>query len=333
MLETDLKTLINVLLIAFVFLAGSAANSQTTLKIQDYPGTGNLLVRVAQANGYCKAEGLNCELKTIAAAPLGLQTMLAGDIDIAYGPAEVAAAAGARKAPIKIIGAGFVDPVFFLVAGTKTELPNESKGYPEIIKSLKGLKIGVTQRGSGAEFQVIDMLRDAGLSANDVTFVAVGAPNTAFPALTNGQVDVVMTFSPSDGMCEVLKACRIIVDPRKGEGPSSIIKTRGGAGVLMVRAAWADSNAASIAAFRRALTQAENFVQDPKNFNATLAILKSTFGMQLPKADEIAEVVLRNNIATFKAKTNVTAMQVVADGMAASKLLPAPVDMSKLVLP
>ena len=118
-----MKKFINTLLGAFLFLTTSGAHSQTTLKIQDYPGTGNLLVRVAQANGYCKAEGLNCELKTIAAAPLGLQTMLAGDIDIAFGPTEVAAAAGARKAPIKIIGAGFADPVFFLVAGAKTVLP------------------------------------------------------------------------------------------------------------------------------------------------------------------------------------------------------------------
>jgi len=100
-------------LIAVTAIAGiQLAQAETTLRIQDYPGTGNLLVRVAQANGYCKAEGLNCELKTIPAAPLGLQTMLSGDIDIAYGPTEVAAAALVRKAPIKIIGAGFTQPVF-----------------------------------------------------------------------------------------------------------------------------------------------------------------------------------------------------------------------------
>ena len=314
--------------------AGMAtASAQTTLKIQDYPGTGNLLVRVAVAKGYCQEAGITCELKTIPAAPLGLQTMLAGDIDVAYGPTEVAAAALARKAPIKIIGAGFQDPVFFLVAGAKTELANESKGYPEVMKSFKGLKIGVTQRGSGAEFQVIDMLRDGGLSANDVTFVAVGAPNTAFPALTKGQVDAIMTFSPSDGMCAVLNACRMVVDPRKGQCPKSILATRGGAGVLMVKAQWAEGHAKEIAALRKALDKAEAFIRDPANFGATLEVLKATFGIQMPKSDEIAEVVLRGSIGTFGARGNTAAMQAVADNMTATKLLPVAVDMSSAVLP
>ena len=320
-------------LIAVTAIAGiQLAQAETTLRIQDYPGTGNLLVRVAQANGYCKAEGLNCELKTIPAAPLGLQTMLSGDIDIAYGPTEVAAAALVRKAPIKIIGAGFTQPVFFLVAGAKVKLENESKGYPEIVKSFKGLKIGVTQRGSGAEFQAIDMLRDAGLSANDVTFVAVGAPNTAFPALAKGQVDLAMTFSPADGMCEVLKACRVIVDPRKGEGPASVMKTSGGAGVLMVKADWAQENAAAIEGFRNALDKAEAFVKNPANFDATLAVLNATFGLQLPNADKIAAIALRKSSKTFRAQGDVTAMQAVADGMTDNKLIPAKVDMAAAVL-
>lgn len=198
---------------------------------------------------------------------------------------------------------------------------------------MKGMKIGVTQRGSGAEFQVVDMLRDAGLSANDVTFVAVGAPNTAFPALTQGQVDLVMTFSPSDGMCNVLKACRVVVDPRKGEGPQSILSTRGGAGVLMTRADWAQGNASTIKAFRDAMAKAEKYTQDPANFNDVLTILKATFGLQLPKADEIAEATLRSSITTFRASGSTPAMQAVADGMTANKLLPVKVDISAAVLP
>ena len=328
-----MKKLSRWLLAATAVVAAQAAQAESTVRVQDYPGTGNLLVRVAQAKGFCKEVGLNCELKVIAAAPLGLQTMLAGDIDVAYGPTEVAAAALARKAPVKVIGAGFVEPVFFLVAGNNTVLENEAKGYPEVIKSLKGLKIGVTQRGSGAEFQVVDMLRDAGLSADDVTFVAVGAPNTAFPALTKGQVDVVMTFSPSDGMCSVLKACRVIVDPRRGEGPKSILNTRGGAGVLLVKSDWAATHGAEVAALRQALAKAEAYVQDPAQFDEVLTVLNATFGLKLPQAEKIAEAVLRNGITTFRAQGDVAAMQAVADGMTATKLLPVKVDMASAVLP
>jgi NitT/TauT family transport system substrate-binding protein len=67
-----------------------------TLRIQDYPGLGNVMVRVAAANGYCEKNGIKCELKTIPAAPLGIQTLLAGDIDVAFGPAEVVIQAANR---------------------------------------------------------------------------------------------------------------------------------------------------------------------------------------------------------------------------------------------
>lgn len=314
-------------------LAAVAAQAQTVVRFQDYPGTGLLLGRVAQAKGFCAQAGLSCEFKPIPAAPLGLQTMLAGEIEVAFGPAEVLASALARKAPVKVIGAGFVDPVFFLAAANTLQLPNEGKGYPALVQDFKGKRIGVTQRGSGAEFQVLDMLKDAGLSANDVTMVAVGAPNTAFPALTKGQVDLIMSFSPADGMCEVLKACRVVVDPRKGQGPQSILSTRGGAGAMMVRADWAAANAPTIAAIRQAMDKAEAYIANPANFNDVLTVLKQSFGMQLAKADEIAESALRNSIATFKAKVNVGAMQKVADSMSDNKLLPARVDVASAVLP
>jgi NitT/TauT family transport system substrate-binding protein len=328
------KSLIRWMSMAAVVTATvSAAQAQPVVRFQDYPGTGNLLVRVAQANGYCEQAGIRCELRTIPAAPLGMQTMLSGDIDVAFGPTEVVAAALARKAPIKVIGAGYVDPIFFIAAGTKTELPTEAEGYPGVVKSFKGKKIGVTQRGSGAEFQLIDMLADAGLTANDVTIVAVGAPNTAFPALTQGQVDLIMTFPPADGMCEVLKACRVVVDPRKGQGPKSILDTRGGAGYMAVKADWAAANPAVVASIRKMLDMSDAFVSNPANFGKTLEVLRKTFGLQLPNADQIAEVSLRNSLGNFKARGKVPAMQSVADSMLQNKLLPERVDMAPAVLP
>jgi NitT/TauT family transport system substrate-binding protein len=316
-----------------VSAAAGAAHAQPVVRFQDYPGTGNLLVRVAQAQGFCEQSGIRCELRAIPAAPLGMQTMLSGDIEVFFGPTEVVAAALMRKAPVKVIGAGFVDPVFFVAAGAKTELPTEAEGYPGVVKSFKGKKIGVTQRGSGAEFQLIDMLADAGLTANDVTIVAVGAPNTAFPALTQGQVDLIVTFPPADGMCEVLKSCRVVIDPRKGQGPKSILDTRGGAGALAVKAEWAAANPAVVAGIRKMLDLSDAFVSNPANFDKTLEVLRKSFGLQMPNADQVAEVALRNSISNFRARVSVPAMQAVADSMTQNKLLPGKVDMAPAVLP
>jgi NitT/TauT family transport system substrate-binding protein len=177
------------------------------------------------------------------------------------------------------------------------------------------------------------MLADVGLTANDVTFVAVGAPDTAFPALTRGQVDLIMTFPPTDGMCEVLKACRLVVDPRKGQGPKSMLATRGGAGTMAVKSDWAAANPQTVAGIRRMLDLSDAFIANPANFGKTLEILRKTFALQLPNADQIAEVSLRNSLGNFKARGTVPAMQAVADAMTENKLLPGRVDMAPAVLP
>ncbi|MFZ4756823.1 MAG: hypothetical protein ACOYLX_01490, partial [Burkholderiaceae bacterium] len=67
----------------------AAQGKGETVKFQDYPGLGNMLVKVAIAKGYCEKAGIKCELQTIPAAPLGMQAMLAKSIDSALGPADV----------------------------------------------------------------------------------------------------------------------------------------------------------------------------------------------------------------------------------------------------
>ena len=64
-----------------------------------------------------------------------------------------------------------------------------------------------------------------------------------------------------------------------------------------------------------------------------LEILRKTFALQLPNADQIAEVALRSSIGTFKARGTVPAMQAVADSMTENKLLPGKVDLAPVVLP
>jgi NitT/TauT family transport system substrate-binding protein len=207
--------------LAFV-LAGPTL-AQTTLRIQDFPGLGNFLVRVANANGYCEKHGVKCELRTIPTAPLGVQTLLAGELEVAFPPPEVAIQAVNKGADLKVIASGAISPVFFLMASAGLETPNAAKGYPAVMQDFKGKKIGVTARGSGAEIHLVEMLKEAGLKADDVTIIGVGAPNTAFPAIANKQIDGLVLFAPMDGFCEVSKACRVVVDPRKGEGPSDIL--------------------------------------------------------------------------------------------------------------
>jgi NitT/TauT family transport system substrate-binding protein len=88
-----------------------------------------------------------------------------------------------------------------------------------------------------------------------------------------------------------------------------------------------------VAGIRKMLDLSEAFIANPTNFGKTLEILRKTFALQLPNADQIAEVSLRNSIGNFKARGTVPAMQAVANAMSENKLLPAKVDMAPAVLP
>ncbi len=302
-----------------------------TLRIQDYPGLGNVLVRVAAANGYCEKNGLKCELKTIPAAPLGIQTLMSGDIDVAFGPAEVVIQAFNKGADLKIIGSGSRGNIFYLMAGAHIETPNAAKGYPAVMADLKGKKIGVTARGSGAEFQLLDMLKGAGLSGSDVTIVPVGAPNTALPAIANKQIDALMLFSPMDGFCVAMKVCRIIVDPRKGEGPKEITQLNGAAGPMTVRGDFAQKKGPALDAFAKAMRESEAFVQNPANFNALLKIVNDTFKIEGPAGALAVENSLRFAITSAGFTLDPKALQAAADYLYKTAQIDKTVDTAKLL--
>ncbi len=302
-----------------------------TLRIQDYPGLGNVLVRVAIANGYCEKNSIKCELKSIPAAPLGIQTLLAGDIDVAYGPAEVVIQAVNKGVDLKIIGSGSRGNIFYLMAGAHTETPNAAKGYPAVMADLKGKKIGVTARGSGAEFQLLDMLKGAGMSGSDVTIVPVGSPNTALPAIANKQIDALMLFSPMDGFCVAMKVCRIIVDPRKGEGPKEITQLNGAAGPMTVRGDFAQKKASTLDGFAKAMRESEVFVQNPANFNALLKIINDTFKIEGPAGALAVETSLRGSITGAGFSLDPKALQAAADYLHKTAQIDKTVDTSKIL--
>ncbi|MEY4751957.1 MAG: hypothetical protein RIQ60_4171 [Pseudomonadota bacterium] len=307
------------------------AFGQTTLRIQDYPGVGNFLPRIAVAKGLCEKHGVKCELRSIPAAPLGVQTLLAGDIDVAFAPPEVIIQAMGKGADLKVLGSGATKPIFYLMASTKLATPNEAKGYPAVMQDFKGKRIGVTARGSAAEFQLVTLLQGAGLSASDVTILPAGAPNTALPAIVNGQIDGLMLFSPMDGFCEVNKVCRIVVDPRKGEGPADVVQMSGAAVVQVTTTAFARKNAAAIAGFKRAMAEAEAIAQDAAKFGEVMAVGLDTFKINAPNGEKVLEVTLRNAVAGMRFAVDPKALQHAADYMQRTGQIAAKVDTAPLL--
>ncbi|MGD9946421.1 MAG: ABC transporter substrate-binding protein, partial [Burkholderiaceae bacterium] len=243
-MKTLFKPLLGLASLAFALAANA---QQPHLRIQDYPGIVGTLTRVAVEKGYCEQAGIKCSIQVINTAPLGIQTLLSKDIEVSLANVEVALQAAQRGAKLKVIASSMKSNPFMLAVGNHVSWPNLKRGYPDAVKDLKGRKIGVTARGSAAEFQARLMLTGAGLNANEVTFVAVGAPLTGYAALSNGQVDALLSFLPIDGFCDVLKTCTMAVQPHKGEGPRQLTRLNNGSGATyVVREDFLQSNPAAV---------------------------------------------------------------------------------------
>ena len=93
-------------LVAAFPLAATAQGKGETVRIQDVPGIGNMLFRVAATKGYCEKHGITCQLQTIPSGPLGAQALLAKSIDAGLTPPEVQINAMIKGASLKaIVGA------------------------------------------------------------------------------------------------------------------------------------------------------------------------------------------------------------------------------------
>jgi len=302
-----------------------------TLKIQDYPGVGNMLARVAVAKDFCKARGITCQLQMIPTGPLGGAALLAKSIDVGFFPPEVQISAMLKGAQMKAVASGATLNVFLIVVRNDVEVPNAAKGAPDFIADLKGKKIGVPARGSAGEIMFTYLAQKVGLKADDFTFVANGAPNTAYGTLMSKQVDANMSFEPSGAMCEVLKTCRVLYRAGLSEKPAELFAINGAASNLVVTQETLDKNAGAVEALVNALKDAEAFIQDPKNFDEALKIAESFFKFEFPRGDEVMKEALKIALPAYKASISRPAVKAISDYLLETKQIEAAVDPARIV--
>jgi len=317
------------------FAAGANAQGKgETLKFQDYPGVGNMLVRVAISKGYCDKYGIKCAVQPIPSGPLGAQAMLARSIDAALIPAEIMVGAITKGAKMKMVTGGAVSNVAALIGGNHAPQPNADKGWPAFMQDLKGRKVGVTARGSLMETATTWMLLKAGMKAEDVTFVAVGGPNTAYGALVSKQVDAIMMFEPAGAMCTVLRTCKVIWRGGIDKQPAEQYALNGGGSGLVFNQDYIDKNPQVIDALIKAIKDADAFINNPANFDELAKIAESYFKFDMPKGDEVLRMSLRiaNNANTYRAAINRNAVKAGLDFMVETKQIDKAPPVSEFVL-
>ncbi len=337
MKSIKLLTLFSAAATALALFAAPTALAQgkgETVKFQDYPGTtGNMLVRVAIAKGYCEKAGIKCSLQPIPSAPLGAQAMMGKSIESFLGPAAVMNDAIQKGAKMKMVVGGSVSNVLVLTAGNHLDTPNAGKGFPAFMKDFKGKKVGVTARGAATETFMNWMLIKAGMQTDDVTYVAVGGPNTAYGSLVSKQVDATMVFEPTGVICDVLKTCKRIYTAATDKEPAELYALNGGGNGLIFTQDYIDKNPHVIEAVIKAVKDADAFINNPANFNEALKIAEQYVKFEMPKGDEVLAANMRSAIASnnYRAAIDRKAVQAGLNMLIATKQIEKAVPLSELI--
>jgi ABC-type nitrate/sulfonate/bicarbonate transport system substrate-binding protein len=143
---------------------------------------------VAQEGGYFKREGLDVELLYIGGGSLLIQSMLSGDVPIAYGPSVPVINASLRGADLQLIGNTGNSLVFSIMSRPEIKQPAD----------LNGKKVGVTRLGGSTDWALDAALKHWGLERRDLIVVQTGGMPEGLAGLVANAFGAVVLSPPSN---------------------------------------------------------------------------------------------------------------------------------------
>ena len=107
-----------------------------------------------------------------------------------------------------------------LIVRNDVPTPNLHKPYPQMLKDLKGLKLGVSTIGAGTDTMLRYLLSSAGISPSEVQILPVGGPQAQVAGIKNGSIDGAMSFEPAQSEAVYgLHIAKMVLDMEGGQGP------------------------------------------------------------------------------------------------------------------
>lgn len=256
----------------------------TTVKIGIFPGnTSSSPWVIADQNGFFKREGLKAQFVNFATGPALAAAVVSGSVDVAYGASSVSFDLAKQSSKLVVLG-DFAEYVNWYVLVAKDKATSSSSaGFPANVKSLKGLKIGLPALGGVVNKFVVALLQSAGMSLSDVTLIAVGAPNTAMPALKNARVDALAAVvSPEDLDRQGIESVKVVDAGIKGNAGPALTNVLGV--IDTTSRAFMEKNPATLNKYCKAMIEAVTWAQNPANIDAVSEIVAKQLGISNAQA-------------------------------------------------
>lgn len=310
-----------------------ASAQERVIRFHEYPGNiVNFVSWVMVEKGFCKNERLKCEPVMLPAAPLAQQAAAAGSLELIFSSADVMMQAISKGNDLVLVQPQIPNNAYTLVTASGVPQSNAPAQYPASVRHLKGKKIGVSARGSATELQTKALFAGAGMSPTDATYIAVGAPNTAYAALVAKQIDAALSWDPIAALCQATKKCSVTVDLRKGQGPDEIKAMNGSFVNWYGRREYVSKNEETIDAFRRASNSATAWLKDPKNFGAAMEIAAKHLKLgEIENRDAVMRQVVQEMIDGYGTKFSRSSIEGFNRFLVKNGMIPKPLEVEKIV--
>ncbi len=216
MKQTIKKTLLAVFLVLWgagavygYFQATDSGSKLKTVTIAYQKGDPiDLAIQHGELSKKMKAQGYKVVYRQFTDGSAEMQALAAGSVDYARTgdtPPVTAQAAGTSIA--YIAAGGTREKGSAIVVGKNSSIKS--------VKDLKGKKVAYTQ-GTSSQYFLLKSLENAGMDANDVTWVNMKQPDASI-AFGRGKVDAWVTWDPYTAQAQIVQNANILID---GSGSS-----------------------------------------------------------------------------------------------------------------
>lgn len=327
------KSIIGIVGAVLLWGSGVCAQERPVVRYQLYGKIiGHMPEWVMAEKNLCEKHGITCKPVTLASAPLAQAASAAGSVDVINSTLDTSLVAVERGNDLVFVGATTSVVPYVMLVRPDVQLPNKAAGYPKVMSDLKGMKIGVTSRGSSAEIFLRSLLTGAGMSIDNVTVVAVGPPVTAIAALAAKQVDAALSWDPGPALCTATGACSVVIDLRYGDGPSDIKAIKGGT-LLQTQRKYAETYPERVDAFNKARAEAINWLQEPRNRDELMKIVKKNMvlGDNIKDHDKAYELMVKEQLPQYTTTFSVDTIKSWYSYLLANNFLEGKVDINSVI--
>ncbi len=249
------------------------AQQSAAVTVGYYPGALiSMPALVASEQKFFEKNGLTVKLVPVTSGPAMTAAVVSGSVTFVNNSWDNLLTAVDKGLPVRGVAGSTVKVPFALIARKGLLLPHLKDGYPTVIKDLIGKNWGVLALGVSVHFMAQTILTDARFKASDVTFLAVGLPSTARPALERGTVDTYLGSEPLLSIVAAKNEGTIVIDFVKNQGPK-IFNDLGYNGW------WASTSTLNdkpdlVSRFAKALEDSYCWYSKPENLDEVVAILR-----------------------------------------------------------